>query len=134
VRKIHVSINSSVLEPWKEATEVLGISVDQFLSKLICYFGKFSGERFIVISEQIAKSRYATREQAAAVAERLEEYAVCSQLAGERLIPLVAAEPVMGKSGRWHVATSFLGPAGWDTDRTDDSDSDESGERWKAQQ
>jgi hypothetical protein len=109
--KTTIKIDSQILEPWRDIARIRGTSLNKYLKG---YLAGFLQEMSDIdkIGEEISDRHYATREQAEAVAERFEAFAIERKLSGEADVGTVAAEVVPTDDGKWTVKAHYLSPAG----------------------
>ena len=108
--KTTLRIDSRALERWEEVFHVLGLTPSHFVERFLSHMGQYSAERACVLDELATNWSHVSRDSAAAVAEKLELWAVDRQLAGQG--GLLVADVV--RAGRkWQVRIDYLVREGW---------------------
>jgi hypothetical protein len=123
-----------VLKPWRDIAGILGMTLSEYLEGFLREM-QYNLRDLDDIGEDISDFAYQTREQAEAVAERFEAFAIEAKLAGESDVGTVAAEVVPANEEGWTVKAHYLSPTGkrWrSTSVIDDSSGlNDSDEEWK---
>src|SRR5260370_24727406 len=113
MKKQTIKIDGEVLEPWCQIAGILGMTLSRYLEGYLSQIGDTMREEGLGrIGEEISDWPYETREEAEAVAERFEEFAIEAKLAGGPKIGTVAAEVVPTDDGGWTVKDHYFGPSG----------------------
>jgi hypothetical protein len=124
-----VIIDSEVLQPWREIAGILGMTVSEYLQRYLSeHLDHIRDDGLLYVSDEIEDTRYETREEAEAVTERFEAFAIESKLAGAPDVGIVAAEAVPTDDGDWTVKAHYLSPSakrGWRSLSVQDDDDDE---------
>ena len=108
--KTTLRIESRALEPWEEIFHVLGLTPSHFVERFLSHMGQYGAERACLLDELATNWSHVSQDSAAAVAEKLELWAVDRQLAGQG--GLLIADVV--RAGRkWRVRTDSLVSEGW---------------------
>ena len=102
--KTTIKIDSQVLEPWRDIAGILGMTLSDFLEETSAQLGDDLRD-LSQIGEEISDWPYETREEAQAVADRFEAFAVEQKLSGDSDVGTVAAEVVSHGETRPSKAT-----------------------------
>ena len=116
--KTQLWIDSQALEPWQRIADVLGLSLEHYVSQFMRDCGR-ENEHFLILDEAVQTTRYATREAAQAVALRYELYMVERRLDGQKSV-ITVAEPVQAENGFWRIDADYLGEHGWMSEQEDE--------------
>jgi hypothetical protein len=108
MRKTTIKIDSQVLEPWRDIAWILGMTLSDFLEGYLRQLG-CDLRGLDNIGEEIS-DWYQTREEAQAVADRFEAFAIERKLSGDP-VGTVAAE-VVAVDDKYTVKAHYLSPAG----------------------
>jgi hypothetical protein len=109
--KTRIKIDSQVLAPWRDIAGILGWSLDRYLEWYLSGQSDYLRD-LDLIGEEISDRYYETREEAEAVAERFEAFAIDAKLAGDPDAGTVAAEVVPKDDGCWTIKAHYLSPNG----------------------
>jgi hypothetical protein len=131
--KTTIKIDSQVLEPWCEIAEILGVSLSRYIEEFLSSL-KIQDEGLPRIAQEVEHLAYRRREQAEAIAERFEAFAIEKQLEGRRAdIGTIATRIEPTEDGYWTIKTDYLSPNGkrWRSQSVYDDDDETDGENWK---
>jgi hypothetical protein len=98
-REQYLRIDNTTLEPWREGARVLGVSLSEYVERMLSDLGQ-PLDAACYLEGEITGRLFATREAAHAAAERWELWSVNLRLQGHDL-PVLVASAVHRGHGRW---------------------------------
>src|SRR5258708_24870423 len=105
-------IDSQILEPWREIAEILGVSLNEYVEEYIRFRSdEIQNGGLPLIAAEVEHKAYRRPEQAEAIAERFEAFAIEKQLEGSRAnLGTIASRIEPTPDGYWTIKTDYLSP------------------------